>query len=253
MIDPTDRGLLLADGVFETVLVENGMPWHIEAHISRLERGCDALNLPRPDRTELGHAIGAALRDETPPERAALRITYTAGSGGHGLDRPEDLKPITLVRLSAAPKPEGTAKLWLSSIRRNETSPASHHKTLNYLDNVLARQQARQQGADEALMCNSQGQLTCAAAANLFWLKDYCLYTPALSCGVLPGLTRQRLINRAHDLGLAVQEVTAPPAALTGASLFLSNSLMGLRPASLDPLNEAKADPDLISALSSQV
>jgi branched-chain amino acid aminotransferase/4-amino-4-deoxychorismate lyase len=163
--------------------------------------------------------------------RAAVRLTWTAGAGGRGLDRPEPLSPVLVATAAPAPKPEAPAGLMVSRVRRNDGSPASRLKSLAYLDNVLARREARAAGADEAVMLNTAGELACAAAANLFWIAGGRLYTPHLDCGVLAGLTRARVIAAAARLGEPVRAVRAGPEALEKAeAAFLTNSLIGLRP-----------------------
>jgi branched-chain amino acid aminotransferase/4-amino-4-deoxychorismate lyase len=168
--------------------------------------------------------------------RAAVRLTLTCGSGGRGLDRPA--APELRLFAAAAPsaRPEGPARLVTAAVRRNETSPASRLKTLSYLDNVLARDAARAAGADEALMLNTRGEAACAAAANIFWVDDGRLITPALACGALAGIMRAAVIATARDLGIEAVEARAPLEALAGSQgAFLTNSLIGVRPvASVD-------------------
>jgi branched-chain amino acid aminotransferase/4-amino-4-deoxychorismate lyase len=86
-------------------------------------------------------------------------------------------------------------------------------------------------GADEALILNTDGHVACASAANLFWLAQGRLLTPALDCGVLAGVTRAQVLQRASQGGLETAEVMLGPDALDGAeAIFLTNSLMGVRP-----------------------
>lgn len=229
MIPFDDRGLLLGDGLFETLLAKDGVLVDLEAHLDRLAAGCASLGLPTPDRLEAERLMGQALAGVEAP-RAAVRLTLTAGSGGRGLDRPGE--PVLRLFASAAPSaaPEGRARLILSAVRRNEGSPASRLKTLAYLDNVLARQEARARGADEAVMLNNRGEVACAAAANLFWVREGRLFTPALTCGVLAGVMRARVMAVAAELGVEVAETAAEPGELDAAeAVFLTNSLVGLR------------------------
>ena len=157
--------------------------------------------------------------------RAAVRLTLTAGSGGRGLERPQSLAPRLLAVAAAAPAVVTPARLVVSSVRRNEGSPSARLKTLSYLDNVLARREALARGGDEAVMLNNQGQVACAAAANLFWISDGTLFTPALTCGVLDGIMRRRVMAQS-----AVAEVAVGLEALEGAqAIFLTNSLIGVR------------------------
>jgi branched-subunit amino acid aminotransferase/4-amino-4-deoxychorismate lyase len=226
-----DRGFLLGDGLFETLLALSGRPLFLAEHLVRLARGCAVLGLPPPDEPTVRRAVdqalaGAGLTDG----RAAVRLTWTAGSGGRGLDRPAVLQPRLVAAAAPAPAPFEPASLVIVSIGRNAASPASRLKTLGYLDNVLARREARAAGADEAVMLNTDGEVACAAAANLFWLSDGRLRTPALDCGVLDGIARAQVCDLAVAMDVGVEEVRAGPEALsTAEAIFLTNSLIGVR------------------------
>lgn len=234
MIPLDDRGLLLGDGLFETVLARSGELVLFEAHMARLADGCAALGLPSPSADEARALAMAALEEAgLGGARAAVRLTLTAGSGGRGLDRPDTAAPRLFATAAASPRWSEPATLAVASMRRNERSPASRLKTLAYLDNVLARREARAAGAEETILLNTRGELACAGAANLFWVQDGVLFTPALSCGVLAGTMRAALLARAGALGLQGREVTTGPQALDAAeAVFLTNSLVGARPVS---------------------
>jgi branched-chain amino acid aminotransferase/4-amino-4-deoxychorismate lyase len=231
VIEPTDRGVTLGDGLFETVLAERGELRSLDAHLDRMTAGCAVIGLPPPDRREAEAAMRAALAGAgLAHARAAVRLTLTAGVGGRGLDRPEPLQPLLIATAAPAPKPMAPARVILSAVRRNDRSPVSRLKSLSYLDNVLARREAHAAGADEAVMLNTDGRLACAAAANLFWLKDGRLFTPAIGCGVLPGITRARVLAAARDRKVEVAEVAEGPEILASAqAVFVTNSLIGLR------------------------
>ena len=219
-----DRGLLLGDGLFETLLAIDGDLPHLPAHLDRMAAGCALLNLPF-DRDE-----ARRLAREAAPAagRFAVRLTLTAGSGGRGLDRPA--APVPRLFATAAPSapPTTPATLIVAETRRNEGSPAARLKTLAYLDNVLARAEAKAAGADEAVMLNNRGEVAGAGAANLFWIAGGRLFTPRLDCGALAGITRARLMALRP-----VDEVAVGIEALDRAeALFLTNSLIGVRPVS---------------------
>jgi branched-chain amino acid aminotransferase/4-amino-4-deoxychorismate lyase len=230
-----DRGFTLGHGLFETVLWTDGAPAHWEAHVERLERGCRALRLPVPDRAAFRATADAALAAAGDPKRAAVRLNWSAGSGDRGLDPPSDPQPRLTATASALGPAPGPARLVTAHVRRNDRSPASRLKSLSYLDNVIARAEARDAGADEALMLNTAGEVACAAAANVFWVRHEEVFTPDLDCGVLDGIMRREVIAACHALGLPVQEVYANLGRVAGAPMFLTNSLVGVRPvASLD-------------------
>ncbi|EJL27988.1 branched-chain amino acid aminotransferase/4-amino-4-deoxychorismate lyase, partial [Caulobacter sp. AP07] len=152
-------------------------------------------------------------------------------------------------RAAAAAPVSTPAELVLARTRRNEGSPAARLKTLSYLDNVLARAEALAAGADEAVMLNNRGELACASAANLFWIAGDRLFTPALSCGVLNGIVRARVLAKAAALGAPTAVVATDARALEGAqAAFLTNSLIGVRPvASFE--GRAFAPHDLVERL----
>ena len=227
-----DRGLLLGDGLFETLRVERGAPVALRAHLDRLDQGCQTLGLPSPERRRTESAIAAAIAAAgLAHDNAAVRVNWSAGGGGRGLDRPAVLTPRLWCAATPAPAGLGAARLVTVGVRRNEGSPLSRLKSLAYLDNVLARAEAQARGADEALMLNNRGVLACAAAANLFWIEAGQLFTPALACGVLSGVVRAAVLSAAAAIGLAAHEIQAWPEALDRADgVFLTNSLIGLRP-----------------------
>ncbi|QUD86752.1 aminotransferase class IV [Phenylobacterium montanum] len=227
-----DRGLLLGDGLFETLLADRGRLVWFEAHAARLARGCAALGLPAPEAETLRSAAEAAIAEaDLSLARAAVRLTWTAGSGGRGLDRPDPPQPRLLASAASAPMADAPLALAVAPTRRNDASPISRLKSLSYLDNVLARREARALGADEALMLNTRGEVACAAVANLFWIAEGRLFTPALDCGVLDGIARGRVLAAAAALGVPTIETRAGLAdPIAAEALFVSNSLMSVRP-----------------------
>jgi branched-chain amino acid aminotransferase/4-amino-4-deoxychorismate lyase len=246
VIASDDRGFTLGDGVFETVLADQGRLVAVDRHFERLARSAALIGLPEPPGERCRAAASRALVTAgLENARAAVRISWSAGAGARGLDRPDPLVPALTVAVAPSPRPEQPARLHLAGVRRNESSPASRAKTLAYLDNVLARREAREAGADEAVMLNTRGELACAAAANLFWIKGDRLFTPALACGALSGLVRADVLGVVAVSGLDVHEIAAGPEALAEAeAVFITNSLIGVRAArfgSADPNHPALA------------
>ena len=197
--------------------------------------GAAVLGLPPPTReTFVDCAVAAVAAAGLGEARAAVRVTLTAGSGGRGLDRPAELRPRLFATAAPSPRPERPASLAIASVRRNEASPTSRLKTLAYLDNVLARREARDAGADEAVMLNTQGELACAAAANLFWIEAGALVTPADETGCLPGIMRAQVLDAARALGIETRAARAEAQVLERSeAMFLASSLIGVRPAHL--------------------
>ncbi len=247
-----DRGFTLGHGLFETLLAVDGRLIDFAPHAQRLIRGCAVLGMPAPDLADLHAAAATALlAADLDHGRAAVRLSWSAGSGGRGLDLPQPCEPRLVASAAPAPPAGGSIRLAVATVRRNESSPTSRLKTLSYLDNVLARAEARSKGADEALMLDLRGHLACVAAGNLFWTRGSRLYTPALSCGVLDGIVRGRVMAAAQSMGVVVQEVVAKRFVLSRAgAVFVTNSLIGAALASsLDGTPLGGDPPDWLADL----
>ena len=120
-LEASDRGLLLGDGLFETLLWRDGRLMMFEAHARRMRAGCDALGLPAPNPDELRRAGEAAVGEAgLDGARAAVRLTWTAGPGGRGLDRPETMRPRLIATAAPAPAMQTPVVLTTVSVRRNE-------------------------------------------------------------------------------------------------------------------------------------
>ncbi|MEM1104578.1 MAG: aminotransferase class IV [Pseudomonadota bacterium] len=238
VIGVRDRGFLLGDGLFETLLWVDGRLVDFSAHFERMRDGASYLRLKIPASSE---AIEAACRETAstnsgPTGRAAVRITLSRGEGARGLSPPEDAAPLLLVVANPVGEaPFDPVDASIVSIQRHPGAPSARFKTLSYVDNIAALQEARGGGFDEALLLNPRGGLACASAANLFTLSDNVMATPRVEDGAMPGVVRRRLLEIARGMGVETRETQLTPEEARAAFCFLTNSLIGLRPiASID-------------------
>ncbi len=216
-----DRGYTLGDGLFETLRVGGGRARLFERHWQRLVEGAATLGIPvQRAAIDIRMAI-EALADGAD---GAARVTLSRGPAPRGLRPAANQSPTWLVTVSPLALSDPVDLVVASVTRRNEHSPLSRIKSLNYLDSILALQEAIGRGAGDALMLNTNGYVAEATAANVFLLLDRQWVTPPLVDGPLPGIARAILL----EAGMAV-EMRLPASRLTqiGAG-FLSNSL-GLR------------------------
>lgn len=232
-ISGRDRGFLLGDGVFDTLAAFDGRPFRLKDHLARLRRNAESLGIPLPyDDKTLEAAVNEVLGSQPAAALTAVRTTVTRGAGQRGLLPPssDECHPTVMISAAAAAVPAAPARVIVSSVRRNEGSPASRIKSLSYLDNILARQEAAIMGADEAVMLNNRGVLACATAANIFILRGRSLFTPPVEDGVLAGVARAVVLEIAGGLGLSAHETSLAPEKLYEADdVFLTNSLIGVR------------------------
>lgn len=229
-----DRGFLLGDGLFETIRVHQARPIRLERHFARLRAGAGVLDLPIDrDDDALARIIGLTLAD-TDLTEATIRLTISRGIGRHrGLLPDPDPSPtlvVHVVRFDGYPASlyERGMRAIVSEIHRNERSPLATIKSLNYLDNILARRDAAARGADEALLLNTANYLAGASAANVFIVDGERLVTPSLSCGALPGTIRRLVLEH---LAESVEERPVTLAELESCEeAFLTNALLGIMP-----------------------
>jgi branched-chain amino acid aminotransferase group I len=227
-----DRGLLYGYGLFETMRSYGGRVFRLEGHYRRLSEGAAVLDLPPALTLDELRATVDALLESNGLADAYLRLTISAGPA------PDDGGASPSVLLVARPLSGYPPDLYqrgmaavTSATRRNEASPLSRVKSLNYLDNLLAREEARRKGADEAILLNTRGFAAEGSASNVFLVSDGRLLTPGLDSGVLPGITRAAVLELAQEAGIACAEGEVEATTLAGAAeAFLTNSIMGVMP-----------------------
>ncbi|MEI8179720.1 aminotransferase class IV [Aestuariivirga sp.] len=246
-----ERGLLLGDGLFETMLVLNRTPLWGNMHLARLEAAAHELGLGF-HRDGLDDAITEIL-DGIPKLHHVLRVTLTRGSAARGLAAVGGSSSLLLMLDAFDPammlKPVALSS---TAIRRNPASVSCRLKTLSYIDNIAAAREAASHGVEDALMLNTAGNVACTTIANLFLLKGKSLITPARDQGILTGVTRQTLLHSAAHVGLRPEERVVKPEELKEAdAVFLTNSLRFIRPVTAldrEPLGQADLAP-LVQAL----
>ncbi len=231
------------------MLCVDGRPIYSEEHIFRLLKNAKAFGISSPfDIKKLREAVAETIeKNEAHKGRICMNTTITRGMGARGLATPSSIDPTLFIQLATAS--ENTSPLHAviaKNIRRNEGSPLSQIKSLNYGDNILARRDAEAAGANEAIMLNNAGHVTCFTVGNLFALKDGILSTPPLSDGVMDGIIRRLWIER--------EDITERSLTLNDLEhadgIFLTNSLHGIVPlASLNGktlgVPEFPFDPDI--------
>ncbi|HUB65628.1 MAG TPA: aminotransferase class IV [Methylocella sp.] len=230
-VSVADRGLLLGDGLFETMAVRGGRVFDLDAHLARLACGLGVLGFAQTvDLAKLRAGIASYLASEDARD-AVLRLTVTRGAGPRGLMPPETPHPTRVMTLSPMPplREKPLSVHIATTTRRNEQSPLAGVKALPYLDNLLALSEARGQGADDALLLNTRGTIACASVANVFVIRDGRLETPPVRDGALPGTMRALVLSLARQSGLTPVETSLDATGLAGADhVFLTNSISRL-------------------------
>ncbi|MGH9749517.1 MAG: aminotransferase class IV [Candidatus Polarisedimenticolia bacterium] len=236
-VSPLDRGFLFGDSVYETVRAPGGVAFRLQAHLERLRRSADRLQIPRDAapvdiEAETLRTVAAAGEPD-----AAVRIVLSRGPGPIGYAT-EDCGPPTVVVL-VRPRPalpagwrEEGVDVAIVSVRRN--APAALDpaiKASNLLNNLLAWQEARRLRAFEPILLNEAGNVAEGATSNLFAVRAGRLLTPPLEDGLLEGITRGIVLDLARRQGGDALEVSFGPDDLRGADeAFLTSTLKGIVP-----------------------
>ena len=235
-ISPLDRGLLYGYGLFETMRSYGGYVFSLDRHLARLMRSAAKLGLAALlDPVVLRQVIYETLEANEHPD-ARIRLTVLAGEGERGLTLPTPgaLTIIIVAEKLVLPPPqaykEGLCAVVVST-RRNSRSLLSGIKSINYLDSLVAQSEAVAAGADQAILLNERGFVAECSTSNIFLVVGGKLLTPSVESGILPGVTREEVIELALNLGVAVVEEEISLAVLLDADeAFMTNSIIEIMP-----------------------
>lgn len=208
-----DHGFLYGDGVFEGIRAYDGIVFKLREHIDRLYSSAHAIMLNIPlTKEEMIEAVLETLRRNNLRD-AYIRLVVTRGVGDLGLDPRKCSKPsviiiaVPMLKLYDEEKRRKGISAIISWIRRDPVDATSHEiKSLNYLNSILAKIEANNVGADEAIILDTNGYICEATGENIFIVKDGKLYTPPRSSGALPGITASVVKKIAAKLGYEVIE-----------------------------------------------
>jgi branched-chain amino acid aminotransferase len=233
-IPVTDHGLLYGDGVFEGIRVYGGRVLRLDAHLRRMYASARLLGLAIPEGL---HEIVLDTLRAFGAENAYARLIVTRGEGPLGVDPTRCGPPRTICIVDELQiyAPEKAAR-GLDLVTVSMRQPASdvldpRVKSLNYLNSVLAKLEARRRDADEALILNAAGNVAEAAVANVFCVRGGLLLTPLATDGALEGITRDSVLRLAGEIGIPAREQTLGRYdLLSGEEVFLTGSGVGIAP-----------------------
>ncbi len=230
----TDHGLLYGDGVFEGIRVYGGRVLRLDAHLRRMHASARSLGLALPEGL---HEIVLDTLRAFGAENAYVRLIVTRGEGPLGVDPTRCGPPRTICIVDELQiyAPEKAARgLDLVTVSMRQPAPDAldpRVKSLNYLNSVLAKLEARRRDADEALILNAAGNVAEAAVANVFCVRGGLLLTPLATDGALEGITRDSVLRLAGEIGIPAREQSLGRYdLLSGEEVFLTGSGVGIAP-----------------------
>ena len=234
VVSIADRGVIYGDGLYETIRVRNGKCVRFGRHIERLFSGARVLGLNESIfDVDFGKAIDELLAANGMTD-ARVRVTVTRGvSAGPGkMGAAGASEPTVIVTADALQESKlEPTRVIISSLRRDEKSPLVGVKTLNCLPSVVALAEAKDQGADDAVFLNTQGNVAEGTSANVFMRVGDRLLTPSLDQGCLPGTVRAAVVELAAEVGFeAVESVIEPDALREADEAFFTSAIKLIRP-----------------------
>jgi len=233
-----DRAVQYGDGVFETIAIRNGLPRLWAYHVERLQTGAARLGLAAPSESTLRAALESALQQaHADTTRCVAKLIMTAGRGPRGYHRTGDT-PATLLTGVSAARPVGKAcyhdgiVLRLCNTRLARQPQLAGMKTLNRLEQVLARNEWHDDAVFEGLTLDTDGRLICGTMSNVFLIAGQQLITPAIThCGVA-GVMRRHVLTLLDEAGIGCEVRDVEAGELWSADgVFISNSQVGILPA----------------------
>lgn len=208
-----DHGLLYGDGVFEGMRAYSGRVFRLEQHLQRLWDSAQAIWLTIPmTRAAMAKAVANTLAANKLSD-AYIRLVITRGAGTLGLDPNRTSDPqVIIITDSISMYPveyytQGLELVTASTIRNHPAALSPRIKSLNYLNNILAKIEGLQAGCVEALMLNHKGEVAECTGDNIFIVRGQELVTPPCDAGILEGVTREAVMELGQKAGLTVREV----------------------------------------------
>lgn len=240
VVSALDHGFLYGMGLFETFRTYKGVPFLLQRHLRRLASGCRQLGIPfEPDEVSLLKWIREVM-ERNGLEDAYIRYTITAGEDILGLPAGDYNQPNHLLYIKELPQhPPGLYTegkgLQLLKQRRNTPEGEVRFKSLHYMNNILAKRElagyASAKAGAEGLMLTSQGEVAEGIVSNVFFVSNDKLCTPDIRTGILPGITREMVLELAAEAGLPAEEGFFKWEQLLAADeVFLTNSVQEIVP-----------------------
>ena len=224
--EPLTRSLFYGEGVFETFRCNGKLPVHFNKHLKRLRNGSELLKIPFPTQETILKQIDYAVSHSSSND-LYMKLALISKGDRIFFKNPDESSLLVMTRDYI--KSSDTVSVCVLSQKRNPESILIRHKTFNYLENIIGRREAIDKGYGEGLFLNTNDDLTEATSSNLFWARGKDLFTPATESGLLPGITRQVLIEIAEKLGFKINARKFDLSYLLNSDFaFLTNSLIGM-------------------------
>lgn len=227
-----DRGYTLGHGLFETILVKNGMIPALDHHWQRLVASAPVLDIVLPfTHHELELMLTTLIFDNCLQNKVAVaRVTITHGESERGIFPTVAPQPNVLISVfEYTNRIDRPYYACIVNTRKNEHAASSRIKSISYLDNILAKKEALSQGCDEAFLLNTASNIADGSVSNIYLVKNQQIFTPLITDGALPGVVRNILLTEFNSIFQITEKSISPEELMLADEIFLTNALMGVK------------------------
>ncbi len=223
---PYLRSIMYGEGVFETFRYSGRLPKTIDEHYKRLIEGAKFLKIPPVSKEDFIYYVEKTISHFEEKDLYVKVILLPEGKNYYPLF-PYQTNIMVIVKPFSPSKEKIT--LTFSPFKVNSTDPLLRYKTTNYLRNIVGKRYALEKGFDDVIFINEKDEITETSSANIFWVKGKYLFTPSVECGLLPGITRKRVLQEAPKIGFIVVEGRFHYKHIKDADfVFVTNALNGI-------------------------
>jgi len=240
----SDRGLLLGDGIFESMRGDNQHIFALEDHIERLFKGLKTLKIhPNYNKKQLFELVMTGLK-KSELEKAYIRIMVSRVDGFGLLPKSHNYRIMIIIKKLEDKKFENGINVIISKIKRPSLKTGlADIKSLNYLSSILAKLDAEEKNADDAILLNEDNYVIEATTSNIFFIKGNTVYYPSINLGILEGITMKHIIKICKNIGLTTSDISIKKQDLINFDeVFLTNSIRGIT--SIKKIDELEFDSD---------
>ena len=231
-----DHGFLYGDGIFETMRSYDGKIFKIKRHLERINDTAKILEMKIPwTRVQMEEAIYQTIAKNNLLENGYIRLSITRGVGPIGID-PEVCELPTIIIMTKELKIDpqiyncGIDAIVVKTLRNSIESTDPRLKTMNFLNNVIAKMEVKKVGATEGIMLNAKGDVAEATVSNIFVYQEGVLKTPSIETGILPGITREIVLELSTRITKTIECTLKPQDLFNAEEIFLTNSISEIIP-----------------------
>ena len=227
-----DRGFTLGHGLFETILVKKSALPVLDHHWQRLKKSAPIIGITLPFTRQALESMLTELiiNNQLQNKIAGARVTITHGESKRGIFPLKAPQPNFLISVFECVNPvERPYSACIVNTRKNEHTAAASIKSISYMDNILAKQEAMSRGYDEAILLNTASNIADGSISNIYIVKNKQIFTPPVADGALPGVVRSILLAEFNHLFPIIEKTILPVELLEADEMFLTNALMGVK------------------------